>query len=151
MPARTKPHYTVWMRSDLGTYLVELHPLRISCSRVANGVGGCMLTLPASFDADSWVRTDHMLEIWRTPVRGKQILFRTYFCRFWRYETDASGEETFILGGPCVNDILRRRVVAYAKGTSQAKKTAMEADDMMKEVVDETWSAPPTPTATGRG
>lgn len=44
--------------------------------------------------------------------------------------------DTIIIGGPCWNDYLARRVVAYKSGSSESKKT-MEADSMMYEYVDE--------------
>lgn len=44
--------------------------------------------------------------------------------------------DTIIIGGPCWNEYLARRVVAYKSGTAEAEKT-MEADSMMYEYVDE--------------
>jgi len=44
--------------------------------------------------------------------------------------------DTIVISGPDLNDLLVRRIIAYDAGTAEAKKNA-EADDMMKEYVDE--------------
>jgi hypothetical protein len=70
--------------------------------------------------------------------------------RKWRYET-VGGEETLRVGGPCVNDLLRRRIVAAYAGSAEAGKSDA-ADDMMKQVVTESMAdgVDPTPSAGTR-
>jgi hypothetical protein len=80
-----------------------------------------------------------MIQVWRAPTGGRLSLFRPYFLRFWRYSTRGS-QQTLIVGGPDCNDLLRRRIVAYAAGESESTKTADFADDIMREV-DRNWSA----------
>ena len=53
--------------------------------------------------------------------------------------------DTITLGGPGWNDLLARRVIAYATDSAEAKKT-LEADSMMLEYVDENL-VNPTDTA----
>jgi hypothetical protein len=53
----------------------------------------------------------------------------------------SSGQATTItVGGPDLNDLLARRVIAYATGTAEAKKS-QEADDMLKAYVYENLGA----------
>ena len=68
----------------------------------------------------------------------------------WLYPNDwqigdvlnvSSGKpDEIVISGPDFNDLLRRRIVAYKTGTSQAKKSD-NADDMMKEYVYENLGA----------
>lgn len=77
-------------------------------------------------------------------------LWRPYFVRRWRFGHEG-GEESLVVGGVCVNDLLRRRwVMAYA-GSAEAQKTGC-ADDVMKEVVAEATSdvVEPVPEAGTR-
>lgn len=48
--------------------------------------------------------------------------------------------DTIVISGPCLNDLLLRRIVAYDAGTAEAKKNDY-ADDMMKAYVDENLDA----------
>jgi hypothetical protein len=128
--------YEIWLTADTGSRIALLdNVVQLEMTRVVNGIGSTRLEIPASFDT-SLIVPDRMLQIWRAPTGGNLALWRPYFLRFWRYETRGA-EETIIIGGPDCNDLLRRRIVAYAAGESESTKTADFADDIMREVVDE--------------
>lgn len=131
------------LTTDLGFPVAELSTgLGLSASKVVNGIGEFTWIAPPSFDR-TIVKPDQMLQVWYEPFGGIRVLWNTYFLRRFRYVGKG-----FEFGGPDINGLLWRRIVAAYTGSSQAKKSAMEADDMMKEVVSESLedTAEPTPT-----
>lgn len=107
--------------------------------------------MPVSFDPELIApNRDRMVQIWRQPSGGRLGLWRVYFVRRRRFSTRGS-QEIVEIGGPDVNDLLRRRIVAAFAGSAQAEKTDF-ADDMMKEVVTQSIAngVAPTPTAGTR-
>ena len=118
--------YEIWLTTDTGKRLALLDDvLWMQATRVANAIGRLSLGVKPSFDLGQLVR-DRLIQVWRRPTGGQLSLWRVYFLRGWRFETQGSVEE-LRLKGPDVNDLLRRRIVAFAAGTSQAEKTATEA------------------------
>lgn len=127
--------YEIWLTNEAGERLARLQPHWFQCTRVANGIGTFQMGVTPELDP-AWLRRDVMVQYWRRPAGGRLGLFRSYFLRKWRYDL-RNGHETLRLYGRDMNYILTSRTVAYAEGSSQALKAAMEADDMMKEIVDE--------------
>lgn len=149
--------YECWITDDAGvpiadsqgrSYLKEY--LSLTASRAVNQIGSFEMYLPSTFDK-SLLRVDRMVQVWRKPTGGRLGLWRVYFIRKWRFATSDS-RKTVMISGPDQNDLLRRRIVAAYTASSQAQKTALEADDMMKEFVTEALSDAnaPTPTAGTR-
>lgn len=131
------------LTDDKGSSLSELSTgLGLSASKVVNGIGEFTWVAPPTFYKDL-VKPDQMLQVWYEPFGGVRKLWNVYFLRRFRYQ--ARG---FEFGGPDINGLFWRRIVAAYANTSQAQKTTMPADDMMKEVVAESLldSAAPTPT-----
>lgn len=128
--------YEVRLTTDAGRQLALLdQTLGFSISRVVNDAGSFNMTLPATFDK-SLLQPDYMVQFWRAPADTAQLaLWRTYFLRRRRFETRGA-RETIRIEGPDVNDLARRRIVAYFAGSTQATKNT-NADDMMKDVVSE--------------
>ena len=107
--------------------------------------------MPVSFDPELVTPDrDRMVQIWRQPSGGRLGLWRVYFVRRRQFSTRGS-QETVDIGGPDVNDLLRRRIVAAFTDSAQAKKTDF-ADDMMKEVVTQALAdgVAPVPAAGTR-
>jgi hypothetical protein len=103
-----------------------------------NDISYCSVTLPGNFHATykTMIDVDYMVEFWRHPAQGAMRLESVFFVRDIIYEEDFKGNDIIILAGPDGNDLLNRRIVAYAAGSSQSDKTN-QADDMMKEIVTE--------------
>lgn len=142
--------YELWLTNPSGVPLASLASIKsMSASRVANGIGYCTLTVPLSFNPDL-IQPDSLIQVWRQPSGGALGLWRVYMLRRWEFSTRGS-DEIVELGGPDMNDLLRRRIVAAYSGSSQASKTDY-ADDMMKEVVTESIAdgVEPTPDAGTR-
>lgn len=112
--------------------------------RVVNDVGAFSVVLPGN-TSDTIQNPDGMLEIWRRPIDGTMQNVFTGFVRKVQYVTDEAGNQRIVLSGYDVNDILKRRIIAYAAETDEAKKTDY-ADDMMKEIVSENLGGDATDT-----
>lgn len=128
--------YEVRLTTDTGRQLALLdQTLGFSISRVISDIGTFSMTLPATFDK-TLLQPDYMVQFWRAPTATAQLaLWRVYFLRRRFFETRGA-RETIRIEGPDVNDLMRRRIVAYYAGSTQATKFA-EADDVMKEIVSE--------------
>jgi hypothetical protein len=111
-------------------------------SRVINGAGAWSLTLPQSFDRSLFL-VDGRVEFWRSGTDKLPLqLEMVGLLRHPQYPTDQNGLLSNIIAGPDVNDLLRRRRVAWPAGSTQARKTD-QIDDMMKAIVRENlgWAA----------
>lgn len=128
--------YEIWLTTDTGRRLALLDDvLWMQATRVVSDIGQLNLGVKPSFDL-AWLAPDQMVQVWRAPTGGRLALWRAYFLRAWRFETQGSVER-LTLRGSDANDLLRRRVVAYATDTSEGAKSTTEADDLIKEVIDE--------------
>jgi len=130
--------YEAWFTDDFGERLAQLADLRtLSASRIVNGIGFCLLTAKPSFDT-SLLEKDRMFQIWRAPTGHALSLWRTYLYRKGGFKTTGS-KENLIIGGPDINDLLRRRITAnYSDQSSNVINTY--ADDMMKDLVTSSMS-----------
>ncbi len=108
---------------------------RLEYVRVLNNTGWFILTLPPSYPKDL-IDVDRLIEIWRQPEGGDDVLMMVGFMRKWTYRKAQNGTETLVVSGPDQMDLLNRGVIGFAATTSGADKTDF-ADDMMKEIVDE--------------
>lgn len=127
--------YTLWLDDDRGNHLALLDQfISINYVRVVNGVGAWSISLPGRFD---WhlLDVDRRVEIWR-EVNGSIRLQTVGLIRKINFEDDETGLTTITISGPDINDLLRRRIVAYYAGSAQAHKSG-HGDDVMKSVVRE--------------
>lgn len=142
--------YEIWLTNDYGLRLALLDDtLWFNASRIVNRIGYFSGGFKKDFDI-ALVKPDYMIQVWRAPQGGRLLLWRAYLIRKWRYET-AGSEEHLRIEGPCINDLLRRRIVAAYAGEAQTDKTDY-ADDMMKEVTTESLAdgVAPVPDAGTR-
>lgn len=142
--------YEIWLTTDTGRRLTLLDQMFwLSYTRTVNGVGTFVVGLPPSINT-SWIRKDRMMQIWRAPIGGRLTLFRAYFLTAWRYFTQGS-VDLLTIRGVGMNHLLWRRHVAFAAGSSQATKTAKEADDLLKDVVSDNLISAGSPDYGSRG
>jgi len=133
-------NYEAWLTDDYGKRLAQLDDvLTLSASRVVNGIGFALITAAPTFDTKLLdAGTDRMFQVWRAPTGGALSLWRTYLYRYAKFQTQGSNEKVTI-GGPCINDLLRRRVTAnYSDQASNTINTY--ADNMMKTLVTDSMS-----------
>jgi hypothetical protein len=146
------PRHKFILTTDTGAQLADLgkYTDQAMFARVTGERAPFRMVLKPTIPWD-WVKADNMVQFWRAPAGGRLSLWRTYFIRRRRAQT-FNGEKTVVIGGFDVNDLLRRRVVAAYAGSSNAKFTATEADDGMKDITADMIldSIEPTPDAGTR-
>ena len=142
--------YEIWFTTDEGVRLQPLQPTYFNATRRVNRIGYFTMGLPVTLDP-ALLKRDYMVQIWRAPAGGRLGLWRVYFLRGWRREHVGSQERLTIWGPDC-NDLLRRRIVAHYAASSNATATAVEADDLMKDIVADAIAdgTNPSPTAGTR-
>jgi hypothetical protein len=116
-----------------------------------NNLGSFSLAVgPETFDR-TFAQLDGRVVVWRKPAGGARVIDFAGFIRGMRQQ-HIDGRDLIVMTGPSYNDALKRRVVAYAAVTDESRK-ADQADDMMKEIVDENLgaSAPAGRDITGFG
>ncbi len=133
--------HEIWLSNPAGQHLALLDKtMGFGYSRALNAPGAWSVLLPADFDTDL-LALDSRLEFWRRANAISPLRFMALgLLRTWTYKTDERGTTSLVIGGHDQNRLLRRRIVAFAAGTSQAEKN-MAADDMMKEVVRQNLGA----------
>jgi hypothetical protein len=126
--------YEIWLSRDDGTRLALLDAVGgFEYAIALHQVGACVLQLPGTF-AKALLAPDRRIEIWRAPDGGALALERVYLVRRIVDSTDADGVRTLTITGVDGNDLLRRRIVAYAAGSAQAEMTD-QSDDMCRAIV----------------
>lgn len=132
--------WEIWLSDPSGLRLAELTQVgAFSLARVSDAVGAFEIELPGHV-FDDFIRIDGIVEFWRTPAGGRSSLLLAGFIRQPRYLQDRNGRDMTVLSGEDSMELLTRRIVAYAAGSSQAQKTDY-ADDMMKAIIRENFGS----------
>jgi hypothetical protein len=136
--------YQVYYRLPWGD-LPSRAPLEFSSldyARAENDVGSLTMTIAASRYPVGYFVEDGILEVWRS-VNGLAPtidMFAVWFIRRIRiYMTDA-GENLLELTAYDPNHLLRRRIIAYANGSTYSDKNSY-ADNVIKALVRENLGA----------
>lgn len=141
--------YEVWLSRDTGERIRILDNVQsFEYVKTINGVGAFTVDLPYNFPlSELGIHDgfpDRHIEFWRGALNAKMTLDQLGLIRIARQATGADGFESLSVGGPDINDLIERRIIAYFSGTDQAAKEA-EADDVIKEFSEENFGG----TATG--
>jgi hypothetical protein len=130
--------YEIILADQLGNHIAQFNNFaRLEWGRRVNDVGAFLLTFDADqFSRDLWWGLDRRLEIWRKPETGEMTLAMMGFLRYLKRGRDAQGRRYVTLGGPDQNDLLTRRIIAYAAASSQAAKKGY-AGNVIKAFVRE--------------
>src|SRR3990167_2102870 len=125
-----------WLHDPYGNRLALLDTTHgFGYARVVNNAGWWAIPLPGDFD-DSLLKIDGIVEFWRKPEGGALRLQTSGFLRVITESTDAQGVDSIQIEGPDKNELISRRIVAYAAASSQADKTD-QVDDMLKAIARE--------------
>jgi hypothetical protein len=142
--------YSVTLTSPFGdARLAEISDfLSLTYSPIVNGIGKLTLTLDADMVPWDYLQRDMRIGVWRSLDGGPQYLDcdKLWLLRRRRRAIQADRRRIVTLEARCMNDVLRRRIVAYAAASSQAAKTAT-ADNMMKAIMRENLGSSATDTA----
>lgn len=139
------PQFEIWLARDDGQRIQILDlagPFSYTLS--LNNVGNFNLSLPLSFPKDL-IAKDRRILFWRKPDGGQ---LRLDFVGLIRKVTTTApgGFIRRVVAGPDANDLLNRRIVAYAAASSQASKTAV-ADNFILQVARENGGTDTTVSA----
>lgn len=129
--------YTLTYFSPTGSKITDMEVSSLNLARRENEVGSINLVFPGGFAMD-YFRPEGLFELnrWLTPSYHYLEGDTAWLIRRVRMAIDGSGTETVEVSGVDLNDILRRRIVAYPAGTAYTEKTDY-CDDCMKDMVKE--------------
>lgn len=132
--------YEAHFHNDLGQRLAILSQPIVSLDsiRMVNTVGTLSLALPYGAIPASFIQVDFLILIWKSINGGSRILMHqtVYHIQRWRHTNKAGDRHTTI---ECVDvlHLLKRRLIAYYAGSTQAQKASAAADNLMKAFVRE--------------
>lgn len=113
---------------------------------VENEINAVEIVLPQLWPWE-YFEADQLLLIQRNAGAGPYIeADRAFFLQDFEYYTDENNQQWIQLTGVDGNDLLNRRIVAYASGSAQAKMTD-EYDDIIKLVASQNMGSTATDTA----
>lgn len=137
---------TAWLCNSQGERLHYFGSdfLSVSYTKVVSGISKLhsFTALVGDMSMDL-IQVDSQLQIWLKPEGGVAELDCLIFLRHWEWILDESGSVQLSIGGNSTQDeFLDRRVVAYRSTTAQATATAEAADNLMKRIIRENFTAP---------
>ena len=129
--------YAVYLTDEWGDRIATLDGYTsLTWTRRVNDIGQLRMAFgPGNFDA-TWWGLDRRVQVWRKATGGAFRLCRVYLLRWRDRGYDEEGRYVQMIGGPDLNDYLRRRQVAYPAGSSQASKNTY-ADDLLAALARE--------------
>lgn len=145
--------YQIKLYDPFGTFLCQLDGfISLDYARVVNNVGSGVIDIPPIYDQFIFqgkdIKLDNRIEI-RRSINGNSFYLETgtqWFIRDARKILTPQNERHTIVRIKDANDLLHRRIVAYASGSAQSEKTAV-ADNLIKAIVRENLGSSATDTA----
>lgn len=139
--------YDVRLADPFGNYVAQLNSfLSLEFARRVNEVGYINIKFP--LNTAPYVARDYMIEIWRKVDNGPFYLDGD---TAWLLRADNTSinpnEYSITYRGYDAIQLVARRIVAYASGSSQADKAAAPADNQIKAVARENFGTLATDTA----
>lgn len=134
--------YTLYYRNVDGSLLQVISDFyRLEFARKENEVGELTLDLDSTTMPTSFLQVDKLLEVWRT-VNGYTYLEgeTSWYLRKWEIIGQGGRSLRYRLTFRDSNDLIGRRIVAYAAESAQAKKAAA-ADNLIKAAARENLGA----------
>src|SRR5574341_1335609 len=134
--AQNGTEYEVWLARDTGERMALLDDVRsIDYIEAINEPGRFVLVLNREIEERLLAR-DRRVTIYRQPAGGAMRRAWAGLLTWWQWADDERGLTRTALAGFGLTALLRRRIVAYAAGSAQAKKHGA-IDDLMKAIVRE--------------
>lgn len=134
--------YEFFLLDDAGKRITALTGYYFfSYARSINGLGVLEMGFPLEVfrkQVFPLFQVDRRIDVWRSPATGIPMRReQVYLIRMWEIETrETDSMQTVILRSRDAKDLLNRRFIIQAAGTSYTRKTA-KIDDMMKAIVRE--------------
>jgi len=131
----------VQVQSNAGVVLAAPQPISGDYTLKERGVGSLTLTYPPTISASTFQKDGRVVLSYNGIAEGGTWLIRRVQQKL------ANRERSLVVTCVHANHLLSRRIVAYAAGSAQASKTG-HADDLMKAIVRENFTAPTDATRT---
>lgn len=126
--------YSVYFETPFGITLRTVRNIvALEWVKIAGDVGALVVDLLDTRDVAAIA--DARLVLYRRSRSANERIMTT-FVRYIERHTDKGGRDIVRVVAHDENDILARRIVAYAAGSAQAAQTS-PADDIMKQIVSE--------------
>jgi hypothetical protein len=130
--------HEIWISRPDGTRIDTIDTAeRFDYTRVLNDAGAFNLLLHGDYDT-SFLQDGYRIEFWYQAEGGTQRLDFLGFIHRVEYNQNQDGLKSIVISGSDGIGLLRRRIIAYDSGTSEARKSGA-ADDVMKEIVRENF------------
>lgn len=127
--------WEVWINNPSGERVALVSDLiGVEYTRVLNDVGSFTVEIPLKYLP--FIAKDSIIEIWRGAPDAPLKWAFAGFVRRLTIKRETDGNTYLIVSGFDGNDLLRRRIVAYPEGSSQAEKTG-PVDDLLRDIVRE--------------
>lgn len=140
--------YSIWLSTPTGQRIALIDRFnRLQYTLTANGIGVMKIDLGPAFDLDL-VQEDSRLDVYRQVPGGARYRDgeATWLIRDWDQLLDSQGRESIVLLAYTASELLDRAIVAYASGSSQARKSSVALDDLIKALVRENLGSLATDT-----
>ena len=132
--------YDIWFLHSDGYLLEVLDEVAwFQYIKRFNGIGNFVLQLPTGALSNKHLMRDAFVLFFRRDRNGKRALDFLGMLRWWKIHTTPKGITYLTLRGPDQNDLLRRRIVAYAAGRSETMISVAYADDALKDIFNENY------------
>lgn len=133
--------HSIVLYSPQGVYQADVPFARLAYTLAERQPGSLELTIPpdARLPLGLFVR-DSILLVTRRTVAGPGVAM-PWLVRRRRLQRAADGTVRIVINARHPNDLLARRIVAYASGSSEASKSDY-ADDLIKAVIRENFTSP---------
>ncbi len=134
------PQFTLYLSDPYGQRLCDASQfVSLKYSRVVNGIGSAVLTLPGDFDTQMIRIPDGRLEIWRKlPGSSREYLDTetTWLIKAIEYGRDDKGKTTIIVEADTPLCLLREpgRFSYYDSDTAASSVSAVPADNGIKQI-----------------
>ena len=149
--------YELWYTDESGNRLAYIDDIvSLDMTSVLGDVGELECVILSRGQLYDNGTHDRKIAVYRQPIGGSLEFEFLATIRDSEIKTSQQGQYQRTTIGYDQNEILKRRIVAYYAGSSQAEKTDY-ADDMMKEIITENfvtnndYSGSPTTTRTLAG
>jgi hypothetical protein len=132
-----RPQQTVRLKNVVGNPIQALSWFSIDYARSVNSVGGMTLVLPKSIPYQM-LTVDNRIEVYRTIDGSSTTLDMdtSWLIKSIRQVYEESGKQYWEVTCEDFKTIIKSRIVAYNKGTAQARK-ATYSDNLLKAVMRE--------------
>lgn len=135
--------YQIWVTDPLGTTLDVIDDwLSLTYTRVINDIGSLTLVVDGDYNLFTFFKLDGRIAVYRNSKLDTETV---WLIREIIRTLDGQGRRTITVKAVSANEILSRRVIAYAAGTVSGETgyaaASGAADNVMKDIIRQNFSS----------